>query len=179
MAVNLSARQFRDEQLVQRVRETLVATGLPGRALSLELTESVLMENPSAAVDLLGALRQLGVQIAIDDFGTGYSSLSYLRQFPTDSVKIDRSFVDGLDQEDGSEASLVAAIVAMARALGITTIAEGVERAAQAVRLQTLGCRLAQGYHYSRPVPSEAIPEACRRLRDEYDPSRPDPGSSL
>lgn len=180
VAVNLSARQLHDEDLVQQVRESLVATNLPGRALTLELTESVLMENPPAAVDLLGAIQQLGVQIAIDDFGTGYSSLSYLRQFPADHVKIDRSFVNGLDQEDGSEASLVAAIIAMARAMNITTIAEGVERASQAVRLQALGCRLAQGYHYSRPVRPEEIPNVCRGLRgDGTDANAQEGGSAL
>lgn len=176
VAVNLSARQLHDEQLVQRVREALVSSGLPGRALTLELTESVLMDNPPAAADLLSVIRRLGVQLAIDDFGTGYSSLSYLRQFPTDHVKIDRSFISGLDQAEGSASSLVAAIIAMAGALGISTIAEGVEHASQAARLQSLGCRLAQGYHYSRPVPPREVPALVRRLNrnGEYDPAGPD-----
>lgn len=164
VSVNVSARQLNDEQLVQHVREALVASGLSGRALTLELTESVLMENPPATVDLLSTIRGLGVHIAIDDFGTGYSSLSYLRQFPADLVKIDRSFVDGLENRDGSESSLISAIVAMAGALGISTIAEGVEHASQAVRLQSLGCRRAQGFHYSRPVRPEDVPKVVRRL---------------
>ncbi|HEY7133632.1 MAG TPA: EAL domain-containing protein [Acidimicrobiia bacterium] len=164
MAVNLSARQLREARLSSGVHDIIDETGLPPDALQLELTESLLMENPDMASEVLGGLRRIGVKLAIDDFGTGYSSLAYLRRFPVDIVKIDRSFVDGLDRDDTSEESLVAAIVAMATALRIGTTAEGVETERQAVRVGQLGCQTVQGYLYSRPVPAEAVPATVARL---------------
>jgi diguanylate cyclase (GGDEF)-like protein len=164
MAVNLSARQLRDPHLVQTVRDTLLVEGLSPGALCLELTESLLMNNASAAADLLETLRSLDVRLSIDDFGTGYSSLSYLRRFRVDNVKIDRSFVDGLDDDDSSDETLVAAILAMAKALEVATVAEGVETEAQAARLHALGCQTAQGYLFSRPVPADQVPSVASRL---------------
>jgi diguanylate cyclase (GGDEF)-like protein len=159
VAVNLSAAQLRDDQLVPRVSEALDRYGLNGTSLCLELTESCVMEDLSTAVRMLTELRALDIQLAIDDFGTEYSSLAYLKRFPVTSLKIDRSFVANLDEEDSSDATLITAVVAMARALGIATIAEGVETASQAERVVALGCDSVQGYFYSRPVRAELLPE--------------------
>ena len=157
VAVNLSVRQLRDPKLVPRVRATLEDERLPNGSLCLELTESLLMDNPAAAAELLDQLRSAGVGLSIDDFGTGYSSLSSLRRLPVDRVKIDQSFIEGLDR-DSSDESLVAAIVAMASALRVTTVAEGVETFAQSTRLHELGCNVAQGNFYSRPIPTASVP---------------------
>ena len=164
MSVNLSARQLRDTDIVERVRSALDDAQIDPAALTLEITESTLMENPGRAADLLDEIKHLGVRLAVDDFGTGYSSLAYLRRFPVDAVKIDRAFVDDLDRDDTAEETLVAAIVAMAGALGVATVAEGVETPTQADRLRELGCDEGQGYLYARPVPAASIPEALARL---------------
>jgi diguanylate cyclase (GGDEF)-like protein len=165
MSVNLSGAQLHDEGLVRRVADALTAHDLPGSALCLELTESVLMDDPVAAAETLTQQRRLGVQLAIDDFGTEYSSLAYLSRFPVTSLKIDKSFVDSLAQEDSPDATLIAAIVAMARALGISTIAEGVETPTQLNRLVELGCDSVQGFLYSRPVPANVLPDVIASLR--------------
>lgn len=162
VAVNLSARQLRDPRLLEIVRESLRAHGLPADALCLELTESLLVDDPETAAELLSSLGREGVRLAIDDFGTGYSSLAYLKRFPVHVVKIDRSFVEGLKHEDSSDESLVAAIVAMAGALKMTTVGEGIETAAQERRLIALGCDAGQGYLYCRPVPAAAVPQVLR-----------------
>jgi EAL domain-containing protein (putative c-di-GMP-specific phosphodiesterase class I) len=164
VAVNLSVRQLREPGAVDLIRRALDHNGLPGSAVVLEITESVMMEDPETSARLLGELRALGVGLAIDDFGTGYSSLAYLERFPVDCVKIDQSFVAGLDRRDGSSDGLVAAIVAMARALGLTTVAEGIETERQERRLEVLGCDVAQGYLYARPMPASEVPAALRRL---------------
>ncbi|MEP6623505.1 MAG: GGDEF domain-containing phosphodiesterase, partial [Acidimicrobiia bacterium] len=164
MAVNVSARQLRDHQVVDRVQRAIQDSGVPAESVTLELTESTLMENPASAAALLTQLKGLGVNIAIDDFGTGYSSLAYLRRFPVDAVKIDRAFVDDLDREDTAEETLIAAIVAMAGALEVETIAEGVETEAQHERLRALGCDEAQGYLFSRPASADQIPAIVARL---------------
>ena len=137
---------------------------LEGPSLCLELTESVVMEDPAAAAVILTGLRRLGVRIAIDDFGSEYSSLAYLKRFPTTTLKIDKSFVDSLVMKDSPDATLIATIVAMARALGITTVAEGVETQVQADRLIELGCDAVQGYLYSRPVGADRLPEVVASL---------------
>jgi diguanylate cyclase (GGDEF)-like protein len=164
VAVNLSAVQLHDDRLVAQVRDGLARFGLEGRALCLELTESVVMEEHLAAVQVLSDLRQLDVRIAIDDFGTEYSSLAYLKRFPVTSLKIDRSFVDSLEEPDSADATLIAAVVAMAHALGISTIAEGVETPRQAQRLVELGCDAVQGYFFSRPVKPDALPHVITTL---------------
>jgi EAL domain-containing protein (putative c-di-GMP-specific phosphodiesterase class I) len=122
------------------------------------------MEDPAAAAVILAGLRRLGVRIAIDDFGSEYSSLAYLKRFPTTTLKIDKSFVDSLVKDDSADATLIATIVAMARALGITTVAEGVETQVQATRLMELGCDTVQGYLYSRPVGADRLPEVVASL---------------
>ena len=164
ISVNVSSAQLRDPDLVPSVRRALREYNLPGNALELELTESLLMDNVPKAVSTLTELKQLGVQLSIDDFGTGYSSLAYLRRLPVDFVKIDRVFVEGLDRTDSSNATLVAAIIAMSHALGIVIVAEGVENAAQEERLRELGCDRVQGFLYSRPVEAAEVTATLHRL---------------
>jgi len=159
VSVNLSGAQLHDERIVELVSEVLERYDVDASALCLELTESVVMEDPMATADLLAQLQALGVRIAIDDFGSEYSSLAYLKRFPASILKIDKSFVDSLHAEDSPDATLIATIVAMAAALQITTVAEGVETATQAERLTALGCDLVQGFLYSRPVGSTRLPE--------------------
>ncbi|MCU1352727.1 MAG: hypothetical protein JWM05_1936, partial [Acidimicrobiales bacterium] len=167
MAVNLSGRQLQSAEIVDIVAATLARTGVHPERLCLEVTESVLMDDPDAASLKLSALRELGVQIAIDDFGTGYSSLAQLRKFPVNSLKIDRSFVASLGDEPEATA-IVSAVVHLARALHLTTIAEGVETSDQRTELQLLGCELAQGYHWSRPADADQI-EPWLTLSDDID----------
>jgi len=151
--VNLSAHHLLRKDLAANVAAALGDSGLPPECLALEITESVLMHDLEVAIVRLQELKGLGVHLAIDDFGTGYSSLAYLRQMPIDAVKIDKSFVDGV--AGGPEESAVArAIIALAGTLHLDTVAEGVEQAEQAAALAELGCHLAQGYHFSRPVPA-------------------------
>jgi EAL domain-containing protein (putative c-di-GMP-specific phosphodiesterase class I) len=150
MAVNLSGVQLARPDLVARVSEVLDRTGVQRSALSLEITESVLMRDAEDALVVLEGLKALGVRISVDDFGTGYSSLSYLKRFPVDVLKVDRTFVDGLGT-DADDLAIVQAILALANSLGIDIIAEGVETTVQREVLQELGCRLAQGYLLGRP----------------------------
>jgi diguanylate cyclase (GGDEF)-like protein len=160
LAVNVSVHQLREANFADVVRAALAESGLPASALSLELTESVLVgagTQRTQAIAHLAALRAEGVQVAIDDFGTGYSSLSYLRTLPIDAVKIDRAFVPCERPDDARQVALVRAIVELARSLGLSTVVEGVETASQADVLHRLGCDLGQGYHYSRPVPAPVI----------------------
>lgn len=156
VAVNLSARQFRDPQLLQSVQEILAQTGLEPRYLKLEITESAVMENPESATRTLHALRALGLGVSVDDFGTGYSSLAYLQRFPIDQIKIDRSFIHATDT-DADSAAIVRSIVDLARALRLQTVAEGVETDHQRVFLQSCGCDLVQGYGFCRPMPARDV----------------------
>jgi diguanylate cyclase (GGDEF)-like protein/PAS domain S-box-containing protein len=155
IAVNLSARQFNDPQLSKVVARALKDTGLPPRLLELEITESTAMQQTDVTLRTLKKLKQLGVSIAIDDFGTGYSSLSYLRRFPVDKVKIDRSFVAEVPADRG-QGALVAAIVALAHALQIKVVAEGVETEAQREFLRACGCDFIQGYLVGRPADADS-----------------------
>lgn len=156
VAVNLSPVQFRSGRLVESVQAALAAAGLPGPRLELEITEGILMADNEATLGTLRRLRELGVRIVMDDFGTGYSSLSYLRAFPFDKVKIDQSFVRDL-ASDPDSVSIVRAIAALGRSLGIATTAEGVETIDQARRIQAEGCTQLQGYLISRPIPGEQV----------------------
>jgi len=153
MAVNLSAAQFKRQDVGAMLREVLAETGLPARQLELEITESNLMDQGERAAAMLVRLKELGVRLAIDDFGTGYSSLAYLKRFAIDKLKIDRSFVKDL-ADDRNDLAIAAAVVAMARALEIGVQAEGVETASQLALLATLGCGAYQGYLCSPPVPA-------------------------
>jgi EAL domain-containing protein (putative c-di-GMP-specific phosphodiesterase class I) len=154
MSVNLSARQFREHDIVATVRSILDETGLPPTTLMLEITESGLMRRTQATIARLDALRSLGVHLAIDDFGTGYSSLSYLERFPIDVLKIDRTFVSSAQE---AISPIARAILDLGRSLGLQVIAEGIEHADQARWLASLGCRFGQGYLFARPMSAAAI----------------------
>jgi diguanylate cyclase (GGDEF)-like protein/PAS domain S-box-containing protein len=156
VSVNLSAKQLVRPELLEEVRGALERSGLEARRLRLEVTESVIMENAGPAALLLNQLKSLSVGLLLDDFGTGYSSLSYLHNFRFDTLKIDRSFVARLEQS-GKEAEIVRTIVGLARALQMEVVAEGVENAAQAQQLQTLGVDSAQGYWFSRALDAKAF----------------------
>ncbi len=163
LAVNVSAAQFSHPSFVPIVASVLAETGLDPDALWLEITETSIMADASAAVDTLHEIRALGVHLAIDDFGTGYSSLTYLRRFPVEALKVDRSFVDGLGRDREDEA-IVAMILSLARNLDLFVVAEGVETEVQLARLNQLGCTVVQGYLLGRPVPAEqALPGLTAR----------------
>ena len=152
MTVNLSARQFAQRDLPRVVEAILARTGVDAVHLKVEITESVLVEESGAADEMLEELSALGLQLILDDFGTGYSSLAYLNRFPFDAIKIDRSFIEGLGIEQ-ERSAIVEAIIGMARALGLNTIAEGVENEVQLAELRRLGCGFAQGFLFSGPLP--------------------------
>ncbi|HWS46336.1 MAG TPA: EAL domain-containing protein, partial [Acidimicrobiia bacterium] len=156
VAVNLSPRQLQRPEIVDHVRDVLRDTGLPPEALILEITESAMMTDMNVGIRRLNDFKALGVQLAIDDFGTGYSSLNYVRQFPVDILKIDKSFVDGLAEED-PDSSLVAAVIELARVMKLHAVAEGVEEADQLSRLRELDCEFAQGYLFARPMQGAAL----------------------
>jgi diguanylate cyclase (GGDEF)-like protein len=156
MAVNVSARQVHQPGLPIVLAEALEESGLPPHTLILEITESVMMRDGEAAIERLNELRALGVRLAIDDFGTGYSSLSYLRRFPIDILKIDKSFVDGVNAP-GRERDLARSIIELGRTLNLEIVAEGVEDADQLQWLRSLDCDKAQGFLFSHPLPPDAI----------------------
>jgi EAL domain-containing protein (putative c-di-GMP-specific phosphodiesterase class I) len=151
VAVNLSARQFRQQDLDARIRAIVDAAGVDPSLIELEITESQLMHDPEHAARVLRALGKAGLRVAIDDFGTGYSSLAYLTRFPLTSLKIDRSFVSHV-LSDEADATIVRTIVDMAHTLGFTVVAEGVESGGQADFLRDLGCEQAQGFLFARPM---------------------------
>jgi EAL domain-containing protein (putative c-di-GMP-specific phosphodiesterase class I) len=156
VTVNLSARQVADEQIVDQVRAALDSSGIEPHRLVLEITETVLMQDRDAAAATLWTLKGLGVRIAIDDFGTGYSSLAYLRRFPIDMLKVAREFVDGLGR-DAHDDVITRAIVELAGTLGLVTVAEGIETTQQSETVAALGCDIAQGYLFSRPIGADAV----------------------
>ncbi|MDR2678841.1 MAG: EAL domain-containing protein, partial [Zoogloeaceae bacterium] len=158
MAVNVSSRQLGSPVFVEMVLNTVEETGIPPECLELELTESSLVSNPDRVFGIFTQLREHGIRIAIDDFGTGYSSLSYLSRYPVDVVKVDQSFVRNMGHETKNR-SVTQAIVLMAHAMGMETVAEGVETEEQSLRLKEFNCDLLQGYLYSRPVAPEQIPD--------------------
>ncbi len=155
VAVNVSARQL-GPGLPRQVRDVLASTGLPGAALTLEMTESVLMERTEEVVELLRLMKTLGLKVAVDDFGTGYSSLSYLSRFPVDILKIDKSFVQHLGS-DSTESELVSTIVRLGESLRLDTVAEGIETVAQRDALTAMGCDFGQGYLFARPLPADEV----------------------
>ena len=161
MAVNLSPRQFGDEHLLQDVDEALAASGMSPVLLQLEVTESMVMRNVSRAVKVLDAIQSRGIRLAIDDFGTGYSSMSLMKQFPIDTIKIDRSFVRDLPK-DSEDQAIAQAIISMGKALGMTVIAEGVETVEQEAFLRNHACDEMQGYLFSKPLPPQQLAELLR-----------------
>jgi diguanylate cyclase (GGDEF)-like protein len=170
IGVNLSARQLQDPDLVNLVSGVLKDSGLDPRCLKFEITESVVMQDAPATLATLHALRDLGIRLAIDDFGTGYSSLGYLKRFPIDTLKIDRSFVEGI-VTDAEDSAIVQAVISVAKSLGLSVTAEGIENAAQLQRLRELGCDRGQGFYFGHPRAAELVFES---LADQHDaPARP------
>lgn len=170
VAVNVSAIQFRDPNLVATVATALADSGLPASRLEIEITESLLLEDEAATGAMLHRLRGLGVRIAMDDFGTGYSSLGYLRSFPFDKIKIDQSFIRDLDSKPDSRA-IVRAIIGLGRSLGMRTTAEGVETRAILDILRAEGCAEAQGYLFSRPCVAARVPRLLDQLAQQRAPA--------
>jgi diguanylate cyclase (GGDEF)-like protein/PAS domain S-box-containing protein len=152
ISVNLSGLQFRQTDLVDRVRNTLAESGLPPECLELELTESILVHDVDTVLSTVNQLKEIGVKLAIDDFGTGYSSLAYLKRFAVDKLKIDQSFVRGTDVQD---AAIVQAVIQLGKSLNLRTIAEGAETHAQVQTLRDKGCFEVQGYYFSKPLPAD------------------------
>lgn len=154
VAVNLSARQFRSGNLLDEIDTALSDTGLHASSLEMEITESMVMEDPESVIKLLGSIHDKGIHLSLDDFGTGHSSLAYLKRFPIDCVKIDRAFIKDTP-ENADDVAIARTIVAMAKSLGLATVAEGVETVEQLELLKTMGCDQIQGYFFSRPLPAD------------------------
>jgi EAL domain-containing protein (putative c-di-GMP-specific phosphodiesterase class I) len=165
MAVNLSARQFRQKNLVQMVSATLSDTGLPAEHLELEITESTMMHRAEEAAAGLRALHETGVQLALDDFGTGYSSLAYLHRFQVHTLKVDQSFVRDI-KSDRDDAAIVSTVITLAKQLKLKALAEGVETREQLAFLRTRGCDSYQGFLFCRPRPAAEITELLAGLRE-------------
>ena len=159
VSVNLSARQFQQQDLEAIIDRTLRATEIDPQLLEFELTESVLMKEAETATNALQNLKSFGVQISMDDFGTGYSSLAYLKRFPLDVLKIDRAFVRDVTT-DSDDATIIVAMINLAHSLGLKVVAEGVETKAQLLFLIEHGCDEMQGYYFSRPLPLEIVSKA-------------------
>jgi EAL domain-containing protein (putative c-di-GMP-specific phosphodiesterase class I) len=157
-SVNLSAKQFRLPELVERIATILGKIGLEPRTLTLEITEETPMEDAHATAEALRKLKVMGVRIEVDDFGTGYSSLSYLRRFPVDYLKVDRAFIAGLGRNAEDE-GIVKSVVGLAHTLGLEVVAEGVENGEQLGLLREMGCELAQGFYFWGPLPAKAAEE--------------------
>ncbi|NJL01049.1 MAG: EAL domain-containing protein [Spirulinaceae cyanobacterium SM2_1_0] len=166
LGVNISVHQFAHPQFLQQIDQVLAETGFSSTCLKLEMTESAIMDNTQQAAATMQALRDRQIRLSIDDFGTGYSSLSYLHLFPVDTLKIDRTFIQHLSEAEKT-LNLVAAILGMAKALGIVAIAEGIETAEQAQLLRQLDCNLGQGYWFARPLTATAFAEHCCQSAEE------------
>ena len=178
MCVNLSVKQLQHSDVIADVQDALSDSGLDPSLLTLEITESMLIDDPEIAIVKLGELRALGVRVAMDDFGTGYSSLSYLSRFPVDVIKMDRSF---LRPESTPEAvDLSSAVVALGSSLSLEVVAEGIELDEQLSRLRELGCELGQGFHFAHPMESAHLTDflagRSRELRQEPGVTLPLPG---
>jgi diguanylate cyclase (GGDEF)-like protein/PAS domain S-box-containing protein len=161
VSVNISARQFQQEDLAERLNRALIHSGIPASMLTVEITESMMLADSREVLSKLLQIKELGVTLSVDDFGTGYASLSYLKNFPVDILKIDRSFVSGIDSNP-DDATLAEAIISMGHSLGQTIVAEGVETEAQMNYLIERGCDFAQGFFFSRPVTAEAFRELLK-----------------
>jgi EAL domain-containing protein (putative c-di-GMP-specific phosphodiesterase class I) len=160
LAINLSARQFMHDGLVSSIRRIVGETGIHPSLVEFELTETALMQHGGQTLDILRQINGMGMRLSIDDFGTGYSSLAYLKRFPVRKIKIDRAFVRELEASSEDRA-IVAAVMALANSLGLSVVAEGVEKEGQYALLGGYGCQFAQGYLFARPLPAE---EAARLL---------------
>lgn len=170
ISFNVSGRQIPDGLSPEILAETLRRYAVPPQSIALEITEGVLLADVDQARAWLDAAHGLGMRVYLDDFGTGYSSLSYLKRFPVDTLKVDKSFV--LDMhDDGNERTLVEAIIAMGRSLGLDVVAEGVESAAHADLLRHMGCHYAQGYHFARPLPVAEFEAAAGHIAAQLAPA--------
>ena len=176
MAVNLSPRQFVDDNLLQDIDDALATSGMSPTLLQLEVTESMVMQNVPRAVRVLEAISGRGIRLAIDDFGTGYSSMSLMKQFPIDTIKIDRSFVRDLP-EDSEDKAIAQAIIGMGKALGMTIVAEGVETIGQEAFLREQACDEMQGFLFSKPVPPRQLEDLLRAEVASSPPLQPEPVS--
>jgi EAL domain-containing protein (putative c-di-GMP-specific phosphodiesterase class I) len=157
MNINLSGRQLQRPDIVERVRQTIERTGVDPGSIKLEITESVMMKDMEVSIERLHGLKKIGVKLAMDDFGTGYSCMANLDALPLDTVKIDRSFIQRLaTMKEGSD-QMVAAIIALSRALNLDVTGEGVETLRQVTQLKGLGCEIAQGYFFARPLDAETL----------------------
>jgi|GEM_PF-1327491 diguanylate cyclase (GGDEF)-like protein len=166
VAVNISARQFHDDHLLEIIRNALDTYQLPPEFLEIEITESTIIRDSAKAAKIFGQIQNFGIQIALDDFGTGYSSLSYLKSFKTDYLKIDQSFIRSITENENSR-TIVSAIIAMADKLSIKTIAEGVETREQFELLKALGCHMVQGYFIGRPADAESVQQMLQSTQAE------------
>ena len=171
VAVNLSPAQFRNRRLAEDAAEALAASGLSPKRLELEITESLLLQDDDAVIRTLHALRRQGIRIAMDDFGTGYSSLSYLRRFPFDKIKIDQSFVKGMEDDEDCR-KIIRAVIGLGKSLRIAVNAEGVETEEQLNTLRAEGCGEIQGYYFSRPIPVDGIPALLSRFGNATETGR-------
>ncbi len=167
ISINMSARQFRQDELTDRIAAVFASTKADPSQFILELTESMVMHDVDSTFASLRALKELGLSLSLDDFGTGYSSLSYLRRFPIDELKIDRSFINDI-HTNPDDAAIAGAIIAMARSLGLSVVAEGVENKEQAALLSTLGCDQVQGYYYARPLTVSAFTARLREQQGDH-----------
>lgn len=167
VAVNLSGRQFLHHNLMKSIEEAILKSRFDARLLEFEITESVAMHNAEDSIGIMRQLKARGMSLALDDFGTGYSSLAYLKRFPIDKLKIDKTFVRDIP-EDQNDLAIVSAIIAMAHALGLKVQAEGVETHAQADFLRDCGCEFAQGYLFGRPLPADEF-EALLASQERVD----------
>jgi EAL domain-containing protein (putative c-di-GMP-specific phosphodiesterase class I) len=158
ICVNVAAAEFTDPSYCDAVEAICAKSGIEPHELCLEITENVLIDDVPGALAAFDGLKRVGVQLALDDFGTGYSSLSYLKRFPVDLVKIDQTFVAGIPSEPLDEA-IVTAVIGLAHGIGMTVVAEGVEEPHQRQAITTLGCDLAQGFLFARPMAAEAVPD--------------------
>jgi len=164
LSVNLSARQFRSSDAVEIISSALASTGLAGKRFTMELTETSLFEDPEATKVMLERFSELGVKISVDDFGTGYSSLSHLHRFPLDEIKIDRLFIENLDKNH-QDKIIVGSLVSIAKGLGLTLVAEGVEKPEALEMLWEMGCKGFQGFLISKPLPSDDFIAFCERIK--------------
>ena len=162
ISVNLSPRQFQESGLSSQAAAALDAVGLPSELLIFEITENVVMKDLAGAREVMKKLDRLGVRLAIDDFGTGHSSLAYLKQFPVQEIKVDRTFVQGI-VDSPVDSAIVRAVIDLANAMGISTVAEGVETEDQLAGLRMLGCPVAQGFYFSQPLRAEEFDELLTR----------------
>lgn len=161
IAVNLSGRQFLDTGLTNAVASAIAQSGLDPHNLLLEITEGTMLKDTETTAARFQQLRDIGVRLALDDFGTGYSSLSSLHKFPIDVLKIDRSFIDNINNDEGGVA-MARAIISMGETLRLATIAEGIEKPEQVAMLRSLGCEMGQGYLFARPLPAKEMTEFLR-----------------